>query len=76
MGPKYEKPLARNLGDLIPGAKGDCKSGGSAGNLQCRQGATPDPGNPSCKGGMLADGACSQAGLTAGPQCATGGSPY
>jgi len=68
MGRKYVKPVVRNLGEIIPDAYGNCKSGSAAGQA-CRNGATND--QPNCNPGSRANGACNNGG-SALPACAAG----
>lgn len=68
---KYEKPTIRDLGDVLPTAKGDCKAGniasGSSGDhcqpfgsvasgFQCITGSTAVGGD--CNPGTVASGNC------------------
>lgn len=74
---KYEKPTIRDLGDVLPTAKGDCKagniaSGGSgiqcqtfgsvASGAQCITGSTAGEGD--CSAGTVASGNCNTFGET------------
>ena len=73
MKPKYEKPVAVNLGDQVPSAQGYCQNGSIA-NVS---------GLPNCVPGGLASGGCGNgilgffttscnSGITPGPSCHTG----
>ena len=71
---KYEKPTIRDLGDVLPTAKGDCDAGniasgsgdhcqpfGSvAGGDQCITGSTAGVGD--CNPGAVASGNCNSGG--------------
>lgn len=71
---KYEKPTIRDLGDVLPTAKGDCDAGniasgsgydcrpfGSvAGGAQCITGSTAGGGD--CNPGTVASGNCNPGG--------------
>jgi hypothetical protein len=70
MNQKYVKPIARNLGDVLPNAKGVCNVGSWAGNNLCNQGSG-DPADPQCRLGMLANGTCTN-GYMALPNCNPG----
>lgn len=60
---KYEKPVARNLGDMIPSATGNCGSGTSAGTrLPCNVGGLPGY-IEHCGVGSYANGACNNGNL-------------
>ncbi len=68
---RYQKPVASNLGEVIPDVIGDCRSGARAGQF-CRNGATND--QPNCNFGNIANGACDN-GSSALPSCAKGTGP-
>jgi hypothetical protein len=63
---KYEKPLARDLGDVLLNANGACGPGnsfvGKAGN--CKSGPLAGSGN--CHTGTTAGGRCRTSGITPG----------
>ena len=70
---KYEKPTIRDLGDVLPTAKGDCKAGDAASG----QGGHCQPhgsvaGGEQCITGSTAGGDCNP-GTVASPNCNTGG---
>ncbi len=68
MNQKYEKPVARNLGEMIPNAQGYCLVVGNSANL-------PLPGS-SCKSGASATGATCAYGGEVNPQaCNSGTTP-
>lgn len=59
MNPKYEKPIVRNLGDLLPNAQGDCKAGSTAIIPKtCASGLSPNSNGTDCNPGGTAAGAC------------------
>ena len=64
---KYEKPQARNLGEVLPGAEGMCMVGSTA-NLE--------PPTSSCRNGPLALGAvCNDGSIPGGTGCVGGTTP-
>jgi len=60
---KYLKPISQNLGEIIPVARGVCKSGGSAypgapgGTGNCNPGGVANSAG-ACNAGGTASGAC------------------
>lgn len=68
MGLKYQKPVARNLGDLIPDAQGNCKSGNIANVCSDFEVAT-------CHSGSVASGGNCNSGYQAQASCQTGTNP-
>lgn len=70
---KYEKPTIRDLGDVLPTAEGDCKTGDTASG----QGGHCQPsgsvaGGAQCITGSMAGGDCNP-GTVASPNCNAGG---
>jgi hypothetical protein len=68
---KYEKPVARNLGEMLPIAEGLCVTVGNSAN-------TYPPANNCTNGTSAVGGACYTQGdgATAIPVCAPGINPY
>ena len=65
---KYEKPYARNLGEMLPNAEGYCVAVGTSANL-------PLP-KANCLPGLTALGAvCGFGGFVNPVACQTGGTP-
>lgn len=59
-GKKYEKPMGRNLGDLLPNGNGTCANGSVAdtpGN-RCSAGGNPNTGSKQCLSGGVAKLGC------------------
>lgn len=71
---KYEKPTIRDLGDVLPTAKGDCKDG----NIASDSGDHCQPfgsvaGGFQCITGSTALGGDCNPGTVASPNCNSGG---
>lgn len=67
---KYQKPIARNLGDILPGAKGVCVNGSNANT------GMPTSEAPGCFSGLTASGAgCGFGQAPAQTACAAGTIP-
>ena len=70
---KYEKPTIRDLGDVLPTAKGDCDAGNIASGSgdDCRSFGSV-AGGAQCITGSMAGGDCNP-GTVASPNCNSGG---
>ena len=70
MGQKYQKPVARNLGEMLPNAEGFCISVGNSANVH--------PPSNNCNSGTSAVGGnCSHGdGATSLKVCQAGTNPY
>lgn len=63
---KYQKPIARNLGDVLPNAQGECMSGTVAST----------PTGTSCISGQTASGSfCTDGSFAQGTGCYSGITP-
>jgi len=72
---KYEKPTIRDLGDVLPTAKGDCDAGNIASGSgdHCKPFGSVASGFNCINTGSTAVGGDCNAGTVASPNCNTGG---
>lgn len=68
MGKKYEKPAARNLGEMLPAAEGYCLTVGNSAN-------TPLPGSDCVTGGSATGAQCATGGKVNVFACSSGSHP-
>lgn len=75
---KYEKPTIRDLGDVLPTAKGDCDAGniasGSGSGYDCRTFGSVASGAQCITGSTAGGGDCNP-GTVASGNCNPGGTP-